>query len=127
MTLVHLKKALESLKKGYKTQPTELERDGIIQRFEFALKISWITAEKVLNENGIITDSPKNIFRELSKLGWIENPEEWIEFVNARNKTSHEYNENLAQEVFLVIPQFIESAYKLLDVLENNFKYDHTL
>lgn len=122
MTLVHLKKALESLKKGYKSQPSELERDGIIQRFEFTLEVCWNSAKRVLVANGLSPDSPKNVFRELAKLSWIENPEEWIEFVNARNKASHIYNEKVAMEVFSVIPDFIKNAEKLIQILEDHIE-----
>lgn len=34
---------------------------------------------------------PKTVFRELGRLGWIDNVEAWLDFQEARNDTSHEY------------------------------------
>jgi hypothetical protein len=39
ISLIRLRKALESLKKGYTDNPSELERDGLIQRFEYTLEL----------------------------------------------------------------------------------------
>lgn len=68
--------------------------------------------------NAIDADTPKNVFRELAQLGWIDNPELWLEFINQRNKASHIYNEEIAQEIFKVIPTFILESKKLLVILE---------
>jgi nucleotidyltransferase substrate binding protein (TIGR01987 family) len=122
MTLSNLKKALETLKTGYKDNPSELERDGIIQRFEYCVELCWKTSKRVLFEKGIQVDVPKNVFRELANIGWISNPEVWLEFIDKRNKASHIYHIQIAQEIFSVIPQFIIESASLLDTLENKLK-----
>lgn len=118
ITLDKLRKALLSLEKGFKPNPSELERDGIIQRFEFCVELSWKSAKKILAINAIDTDTPKNVFREMAQLGWIDNPELWLEFIAQRNKASHIYNEEIAQEIFKIIPAFINESKKLLVILE---------
>lgn len=120
ISLEKLKKALDSLERGYKINPTELERDGIIQRFEFSVELSWKSAKKVLSKNGIDADVPKNIFREMASLGWVTNPALWLEFINYRNKASHIYNEEVAQEILAIVPSFIEESKNLLSALEKN-------
>ena len=119
ITLEKLKKALTSLETGFKPNPNELERDGLIQRFEFCVELSWKSAKKILSLNSIESDTPKNVFRELAQLGWIENPDLWIEFLAQRNKASHIYNEEIALEVFNIIPSFILESKKLLETLES--------
>ena len=120
--LSQLRKAFSSLQEGYRPNPSELERDGIIQRFEFTVELCWKTSKKILAENSITVDVPKNVFRELAQLGWIDNAEIWMEFINARNKASHIYNEQVAQEVFSVIPGLLIEAKKLIDLLESKIK-----
>lgn len=117
--LDNYRKALKTLDDAMLQPPANtLERDGIIQRFEYCLEISWSSAKKVLEYQEHRTDTPRNVFRELAKIGWIDNPEEWIEFLEARNKTSHLYHEEVAKELFKLVPRFLEESKKLLRVLE---------
>lgn len=122
MTLKNLKLALSKLKSGYKENLSELERDGVIQRFEFTIELCWNSSKKILEANGIKTDSPKDVFRELGKNGWISNVEIWFDYLLARNKTSHIYNEQVALEILNLIPQFIKDAESLLSILEKHLK-----
>lgn len=122
ITLEHLVRAWKSLKRGYKSDPTSLERDGIIQRFEYTLDLSWKTAKKVLQNNGIEVDTPKNVVRELGSLGWLNNPADWIDYIEKRNQTSHMYNEPVAEEIFSVIQHFITDAEALLMILQEKNK-----
>lgn len=118
ISLDRLEKALGTLKQGYKLNPNELERDGLIQRFEYSVELCWKTAKKVLLNSGIQADSPKNVIRELANLGWIDNPEDWIDYIDKRNETSHIYNEEVANRIFSVIGKFIGDSESLLVSLE---------
>lgn len=117
--LDNYKKALKTLDDAMIKPPANtLERDGIIQRFEYCLEVSWNSAKKVLEYHEFKADTPRNIFRELARIGWINNPEKWIEFLEARNKTSHLYHEKVAEELFQIIPIFLKATHKLLEALE---------
>lgn len=118
ISLSRLLKALDSLRRGYKDKPSELERDGLIQRFEYTLELSWKTSKKILQFNGIETDTPKNVIREMAQLGWIDNAEAWLDYIDKRNQTSHIYNEEVAVAIFSVIKNFISDAEELYQVLE---------
>lgn len=119
--LDNYKRALKTLDDAMTKPPaSQLERDGMIQRFEYCLEISWNSAKKVLEYQEYKVDTPRNIFRELAKIGWIDNPEQWIEFLEARNKTSHMYHEEIANELFRLIPAFLNASHRLLNVLEEN-------
>ena len=121
--LLNFEKALNSLSEAMKKAPSNtLERDGVIQRFEYCLEISWNSAKKVLEYHELPTDSPRNVFRELAKNKWIENPEDWILYLEARNKTSHLYHEEVAEEIFKLIPNFLKSSLKLLSILQEKLR-----
>lgn len=121
--LDNYKKALKTLDEAMEKPPASLlERDGIIQRFEYCLEVSWNSAKKVLEFHEYKADTPRNIFRELAKIGWINNPEEWIQFLEARNKTSHLYHEEIAQELFKIVPIFLKASHHLLTTLEEKLK-----
>jgi nucleotidyltransferase substrate binding protein (TIGR01987 family) len=123
ISLDNYKKALKTLDEAMEKPPASLlERDGIIQRFEYCLEVSWKSAKKTLEYHNHKTDTPRNIFRDLAQLSWIDNPDEWIEFLEARNKTSHIYHNEIADEIFKIIPSFVQASHALLDKLEEMLK-----
>lgn len=118
--LDNYRKALKTLDEAMKNPPANLlERDGMIQRFEYCLEISWNSAKKVLEYQEFKIDTPRNVFREMAKIGWINNPDQWIQFLEARNKTSHLYHEEVAEELFKLVPAFLSSSKDLLLILES--------
>lgn len=122
ITLDRIKKALKTLDEGYTPNPDSLSRDGIIQRFEYCFELCWKTSKKILFESGINSDTPKDVIRECAKVGWLESPEIWFEFLKARNLTSHIYNEDVATEIFNIIQKFMEESKKLLKALNENLR-----
>jgi nucleotidyltransferase substrate binding protein (TIGR01987 family) len=112
LALKNLKEALAVL------TPTELERDGTIQRFEYSYEIVWKLAQRILKDNEIVADTPKAVFRELGRIGWINNVEQWFEFQKSRNETSHEYGKALAIKSYEISKVFLPLAYKLFEVLK---------
>ncbi|UXR63701.1 nucleotidyltransferase substrate binding protein [Bdellovibrio bacteriovorus] len=99
------------------SQPTDLERDGTIQRFEYCYEIMWKAAQRILKENEVHAETPKVVFRELGRLGWIQNVEDWLEFQKARNETSHEYGLKLALHSYELAKKFLPLAQGLYKVL----------
>lgn len=98
--------------------PSKLERDGTVQRFEYSYEIIWKLARRILKLNEIEADVPKTVFRELGRLSWIDNVEDWISFQKSKNETSHEYGEKLAQKSYDLTKHFLPLAKKVLAVLE---------
>lgn len=89
----------------------KLIRDATIQRFEFCIELGWKVAIKTL---GSSASSPKPALREMLKSGLITDIDSWFDFIDARNKSSHTYDENIAAEVFSSISAFINAARDLL-------------
>ncbi|MBL7670656.1 MAG: nucleotidyltransferase substrate binding protein [Bdellovibrionaceae bacterium] len=100
-------------------QPTELERDGTVRRFEYCYEIVWKLVQRVLKDHGIVAEYPKFVFRELGRLGWIQNVEDWIEFQKARNDTSHEYGVKYAIANYTLAQSFLPLATNLFSVLKS--------
>lgn len=95
-----------------------MERDGVIQRFEYTIELLWKVAKKVLEENGIVAIAPKDVIRELANIGWINNPEELIEFLKMRNETSHTYKEDVANMVYKASYSFASACEKIVNILK---------
>lgn len=118
-----LGKALEALKEALAfAQKSELDlltykiaRDACIQRFEFCVELSWKVAAKFM---GSSASSAKVVIREMAQAELINNPEDWFGFIEARNRSSHTYDEDQAVLVFNVISQFLPHAELLFSKLK---------
>lgn len=101
----------------------ELLRDGVIQRFEYTIDLSWKFLQRYLKVDLQIDESSirskKDIFREASRLKLIEDAERWIAHYEARNSTSHEYNQEVAKMVYSQVLLFLPDVKNLLEVLEH--------
>ena len=94
----NLDRAVQALVRAVSTPPTE-ERDfaGIIQSFEFSYELTWKTLKLVLEENGVEAPFPRIAFEEAFKRKMIAGNAVWKEIADARNLTSHTYDQNLAR------------------------------
>ncbi len=90
-------------------------RDASIQRFEYSIELSWKTSMKVI---GSSTAAAKLAIREMARNNLIQNPESWIKFIDARNETSHTYDDEVAKKVFVEIEKFLPEVTSLLKNLE---------
>ena len=98
-------------------------RAGVIQNFEVAYESSWKFIQRWLRENSSPTDadSPrtlKDLFRLAARTELLADPIPWFGFGEARNLTSHTYNESHAQGSLNAARQFLPYAQDLLRRLE---------
>lgn len=96
----NLEKAFIKLKDGTETARDELERDGVIQRFEFTFEIFWKTLKIFLRDNGIEVKTPKEALKEAFKIGWLKDEELYLDMMEDRNKTSHIYDKETSEVIF---------------------------
>lgn len=117
--------ALKTFEDAIKSPPkSELERDGVIQRFEYTFELCWKSIRKLLLEQGRndVSSSPKPLFRDAHQENFITELDCWFRYVEARNRTSHTYNKKTAEEVFADIQDFGINARKLLNKLNERNK-----
>ncbi len=65
---------------------------ALVQSYEVCFELAWRVLKDYLAENGIIVYMPKEVIKEAFHNNVIENGQIWIDMLNARNATSHEYN-----------------------------------
>ncbi|MFL0799741.1 MAG: nucleotidyltransferase substrate binding protein [Agarilytica sp.] len=77
-----------------------LERQGLIQAFEFACELAWNTIKDFYEAQGE-TDiqGGRDTFRLAFKRGLIENGNVWMEMIQSRVLSSHTYNESMAEKI----------------------------
>jgi len=79
-------------------------QDGVIQRFEFTLELSWKVMKYYLNSEGVIeAKAPRSTVRQGFVYGIIEDANIWMDMIEDRNLTTHTYSESMANTIYLKI------------------------
>jgi nucleotidyltransferase substrate binding protein (TIGR01987 family) len=84
-----------------KSEPfSNKDRLSIIKSFEISFELAWNVMKDYLSYKGI-TDivGSRDSIRHAFSQGLILNGQAWMEMIDARNKTSHTYNEETADEL----------------------------
>ncbi len=115
LDITSLLKAQRALQEALKIANSELERDGAIQRFEFTYELIWKTLKRILSFKGVNVNSPRDVFREAAKQGFVDDPKVWFEFIKKRNLTTHIYDQEIAEEIFECLPQFEKELAKVIE------------
>lgn len=97
------KKALNKLRElVIKDEINEIERDALIQRFEFTFEIMWKCGKDYLRVvEGLDIASPKGVIRHCREIGLFdeEQTEQALRMADDRNLTTHTYDEAFALEM----------------------------
>lgn len=128
LDLTSLSKALKTLKEALdeydKDRRNDFVRDSCIQRFEYCYGLSTKMIRRHLeiasDEKAAIDEAAfPNLIRIAAEQGLLENSwDVWEKFREARNLTSHTYDEEKAKKVMAVIPDFYREAEALLTELK---------
>jgi len=93
----------------------KMYRDACIQRFEFCIELAWKVSGRIL---GSSSTTAKPVLREMAQNGLITNLNLWFDFIDARNNSSHTYDEDLAKSVFEIIEKFLPEGQSLIKALQ---------
>jgi len=117
--LEEFEKALYRLTEAVNEAQSELEIDGVIQRFEFTFELAWKTLQEHLREEGIICNSPRRCLKEAYKVGLIEDEKVWLRILEDRNLSVHTNDFSTSRAIFERIKTlYLEAFEKLLQRLK---------
>ena len=73
---------------------SQLEREGVIQRFEYTFELAWLTLKDRLEYDGVAltTVTPRNVIRQAFHAKLIADGDAWIDMLTDRNLMSHTYD-----------------------------------
>ena len=81
-----------------------LEKQGVIQAFEFTHELAWNVLRDYLQDQGNQNvKGSKDATREAFKVELIADGEQWMAMIQSRNVSSHTYDERTAEELVGVI------------------------
>jgi len=95
-------RALARLRAGVAEDPknSDLVFDGVIQRFEFCFELAWKMLKSLLHYQGIEGSSPRACIKESLRAGILIDGDAWIGMLEARNRSSHIYDQEDARAVY---------------------------
>lgn len=101
-SLENLRNAVANLESALRIpRDRELVYEGTIHRYEVTIELMWKTMQRALKYEGISTKTPRETLVEAFKAGWIDDEKLWLDMVQYRNTTSHEYlHEDLIEESY---------------------------
>jgi len=120
--LSQLGKALEK----YKLEGlNELEKQGLIQAFEYTFELAWNLLRDYLLYQGITEiRGSRDAIKMAFKYGLIQDGETWLKMLSARNLTSHTYQEEivktLLEEIVKIYFTCFENLCKTFEKLEKS-------
>lgn len=100
----------------------ELEKDGLVQRFEFTVELVWKVMQDYLRETGYQgLSGPRPVIIQMGADGLID-PFMWNEILSTRNELSHIYDEDRSREhldhiIFDYIPTLQQFQNKMLNLV----------
>jgi nucleotidyltransferase substrate binding protein (TIGR01987 family) len=87
--------------KNSETVADELLKEGLIQRFEYTFELAGNVMKDYSEFQGTsLIGGSRDAIRQALQLGIIANGETWMDMLKSRNKTSHTYNEETANEIY---------------------------
>jgi len=106
--LANYRKALDNLLRAVHLANTrtltELERQGLIQSFEFTHELAWNVMKDWFEYQGNQDISgSRDATREAFARGLVKDGETWMEMIKSRNQSSHSYNLETALEIASLI------------------------
>lgn len=105
---------------------SDLERQGLIQAFEFTHELAWNTLKDFLTARGGADKlyGSRDATRAAFAAELIEDGEAWMKMIEHRNESSHTYNDDVAVQIMAAVqmsyvPAFEAFQRRFLE-LENN-------
>lgn len=98
---------------------SELEQQGLIQAFEYTHELAWNTIKDFLEYRGTSDIfGSRDATRAAFNLGLIKEGAIWMDMIQSRNKTSHTYDEETANEIAsAIVENYFAEFIKLRDTL----------
>jgi len=107
----------------------DIIKEGFIQRFEYTFELAWnVMKDYAIYQGNTDISGSRDAIRFAFSANLIDNGDTWMEMIQSRIKTSHTYNEETANEIFLKVlneyyPVFLKFE-KLMEGKRSGNKHD---
>ena len=75
-------------------EPSQLEKEGIIQRFEYTTELAWKVMKDYLESENFVFEqvTPRAVIRKAFEANLLADGQTWMDVLDARNNMSHNYD-----------------------------------
>jgi nucleotidyltransferase substrate binding protein (TIGR01987 family) len=82
-----------------------LEKEGVIQRFEYTYELAWKTLKDYLEASGVVISpiTPRQVIKEGFAARIIPGGQVWIKMLDNRNLLSHTYDSAVFEQAVKAI------------------------
>ncbi len=98
----------------------QLEKEGVVQRFEYTLELAWKTIKDYLEESGLVLTAvtPRQVIKDAFAARILADGQTWIDMINHRNLLSHTYDPvNFEQAVDAIHRRYLAALGQVRDLL----------
>lgn len=123
-SFLSLADALEELEKAiYYTalDSNEYIQNAAIQRFEFVIELYWKILQRILKYEKIKVITPRETISNAFKYELINDETLWLQMLDDRNETSHNYDQKIAQKVLTRIKTYTPILRESYTHLQNKY------
>ena len=117
-----LKKLIDAHKKleeGIEQARDELDKDGVIQRFEFTFELLCKALKIYLEHQGILVKTPRDSFVEAFRINLFDDEKIFLDMLEDRNSASHVYDKKTSEKIFnRVKKNYSSETAKLIEQLK---------
>ncbi|OGQ23260.1 MAG: nucleotidyltransferase [Deltaproteobacteria bacterium RIFCSPLOWO2_02_FULL_44_10] len=100
----NLQHAFAQLEKGLAIiTPNDVEKQGIIQSFEFTFELAWKTLKDYLESQNVTVQFPREVMKEAFHYQLIVDGDIWMDMLEKRNQMAHTYDEAAAERALTII------------------------
>jgi nucleotidyltransferase substrate binding protein (TIGR01987 family) len=96
--------------------------DAVAKRFEVSFEYFWKMLKTVAEYQGTESPGPRPALQAAMQYGWIDNPDNFSEYLEARNHTVHDYYEIPIEEYLQIIRRFVIDSRQVLDKINSDLK-----
>jgi nucleotidyltransferase substrate binding protein (TIGR01987 family) len=98
----------------------QLEKEGVVQRFEYTLELAWKTLKDYLEESGIVLNAitPRQVIKDTYAARILDDGQTWIDMIDHRNLLSHTYDPvNFEEAVEAIHDRYLTALSQVRDLL----------
>jgi nucleotidyltransferase substrate binding protein (TIGR01987 family) len=111
-----LAKLGEAVEQATARELNDLEKQGLIQAFEFTQDLAWKRVKNFYESQGETNiQGSRDAFRMAYNRGLIDNADIYIRTIQSRKDTSHSYNEETANAIVQAIVSEYYAAFEELE------------
>lgn len=117
--LQNLMQAFSQLQRGMAiAHPTDIERQGIIQSFEFTFELAWKAVKDYLESQQVLSQFPRDVIKQAFHYHLIPDGDVWMEMLEDRNLMAHTYDEAKATKALEQIRnQYFAALQQIVELL----------